>query len=225
MNGLNTPLGDGGKQNTMNDINTPIQSGGNGSREKILTAIKNNQPTFTPLPIVENYAQPFTDVVEKYKIVLQSIGGTVYEVNTIDAIIEILEAQFKDVQRILSVMDSFSGYAEMYTKDDDPHKLDNVDVAIIKAHFGVAENGSVWVTEELLHERVLPFICQHLVAVIDKSSIVPTMHAAYGKIANAAYGFGTFIAGPSKTADIEQSLVLGAHGPKTMTVFIMNHQG
>ena len=214
--------------NNINNRNTPahvpIQSGGDGSREKILAAIKNNQPTFTPLPMVENYVQPFTDVVEKYKIVLQSIGGTVYEVNTIDAVIEILKAQFKDVQRILSVMDSFSGYAEMYTKDDDPHKLDNVDVAIIKAHFGVAENGSVWVTEELLHERVLPFICQHLVAVIDKSSIVPTMHAAYDKMANAAYGFGTFIAGPSKTADIEQSLVLGAHGPKTMTVFIMNHQ-
>lgn len=215
--------------NNINNRNTPahvpIQSGGDGNREKILTAIKNNQPTFTPLPMVENYVQPFTDVVEKYKIVLQSIGGTVYEVNTIDAVIEILKAQFKDVQRILSVMDSFSGYAEMYTKDDDPHKLDNVDVAIIKAHFGVAENGSVWVTEELLHERVLPFICQHLVAVIDKSSIVPTMHAAYDKIANAVYGFGTFIAGPSKTADIEQSLVLGAHGPKTMTVFIMNYQG
>ncbi|MNW08326.1 Lactate utilization protein C [compost metagenome] len=47
------------------------------------------------------------------------------------------------------------------------------------------------------------------------------MHEAYQKIADSVYGFGTFIAGPSKTADIEQSLVLGAHGPKNMTVFIL----
>ena len=215
-------------QKIVKDRNTPepvpMQSGGEGGREKILAAIKNNQPAFTPLPIVENHLQPFTDVVEKYKTVLLSIGGTVHEVNNIDAIIEILKVQFKDVQRILSVMDAFSGYAEMYTQYDDPHKLDNVDVAIIKAHFGVAENGSVWVTEDILHERVLPFICQHLVAVIDKTTIVATMHDAYDKIAGAQYGFGTFIAGPSKTADIEQSLVLGAHGPKTMTVFILHHQ-
>ena len=208
-------------QNIVKNRKTPL---GDGDREKILAAIKNNQPAFTPLPIVENHLQPFTDVVEKYKTVLLSIGGTVHEVNNIDAIIEILKVQFKDVQRILSVMDAFSGYAEMYTQYDDPHKLDNVDVAIIKAHFGVAENGSVWVTEDILHERVLPFICQHLVAVIDKTTIVATMHDAYDKIAGAQYGFGTFIAGPSKTADIEQSLVLGAHGPKTMTVFILHHQ-
>jgi L-lactate dehydrogenase complex protein LldG len=192
------------------------------SREKILSAIKNNQPAFTPLPEVEYFEQSYTDIVEKYKTVLQSIGGAVHEVKDVAAIIEILQQQFKDAVRILSVVNSFSGYAEMYTKNDDPHKLDNVDVAIIKAHFGVAENGAVWVTEELLQERVLPFICQHLVAIIDKQNIVATMQQAYDSIAGTQYGFGTFIAGPSKTADIEQSLVLGAHGPKTMTVFIMN---
>lgn len=192
------------------------------SREKILSAIKNNQPAFTPLPEVEYFEQSYTDVVEKYKTILQSIGGEVHEVTDVAAIIEILRQQFKDSVRILSVTDSFSGYAEIYTQGDDPHKLDNVDVAIIKAHFGVAENGAVWVTENLLQERVMPFICQHLVAVIDKQNIVATMQQAYDRIAGTQYGFGTFIAGPSKTADIEQSLVLGAHGPKTMTVFIIN---
>lgn len=192
------------------------------SREKILSAIKNNQPVFTPLPEVEYFEQSYTDVVEKYKAILQSIGGDVHEVKDVAAIIEILRQQFKDSVRILSVIDSFSGYAEIYTKKDDPHKLDNVDVAIINTHFGVAENGAVWVTENLLQERVLPFICQHLVAIIDKQNIVATMQQAYDRIAEIQYGFGTFIAGPSKTADIEQSLVLGAHGPKTMTVFIMN---
>jgi len=69
----------------------------------------------------------------------------------------------------------------------------------------------------------LPFICQHLAVLLHKNDIVQTMHEAYATIGNNAYGFGLFIAGPSKTADIEQSLVLGAHGPKTMTVFVINH--
>lgn len=192
------------------------------SREKILSAIKNNEPAATPMPQIEYFAQPFTNVVDKYKTVLQSIGGTVQEVNTIAAIMEALKIQFKDAGRIISVVNSFAAYAEIYTQNDDPHKLDNVDVAIINAHFGVAENGAVWVTEAILQQRVLPFICQHLVAVINKQAIVATMQEAYDKIAGTQYGFGTFIAGPSKTADIEQSLVLGAHGPKTMTVFILN---
>ena len=214
-------------QHLINNLNTlapvPMQPvGDRGSRENILSTIKNNQPALTPLPALQNFVQPFTDVVEKYKTVLQSIGGTVQEVTHVNAIIEILKVQFKDAQRIISVVNTFSDYAEIYTQYDDPHKLDNVDVAIITAHFGVAENGSVWVTEELLHERVLPFICQHLVAIIYKENIVATMQEAYDKIAGTQYGFGTFIAGPSKTADIEQSLVLGAHGPKTMTVFIMS---
>ena len=86
---------------------------------------------------------------------------------------------------------------------------------------GVAENGSLWITEDLVKERVLPFICQHLVAIVSKRNIVASMHDAYDIIADRDYGFGTFIAGPSKTADIEQSLVLGAHGPRTMTVIMI----
>ena len=191
------------------------------SRDKILSGIKANQPSFIALPEVVNFVQPFTDVVEKYKTVLQVIGGTVHEVQNMAAIITILKAQFADVAKIISVLPTLNEYATFYQQGDDPHLLNDVDVAIIKAHFGVAENGSVWVTEAILQERVLPFICQHLVAIIDKKSIVPTMHEAYEKIAGTSYGFGTFIAGPSKTADIEQSLVLGAHGPKTMTVFIL----
>jgi L-lactate dehydrogenase complex protein LldG len=70
--------------------------------------------------------------------------------------------------------------------------------------------------------RALPFICQHLAVVLHKKDIVNNMQEAYTFIDDSKYGFGVFIAGPSKTADIEQSLVLGAHGPKTMTVFVLS---
>jgi len=105
---------------------------------------------------------------------------------------------------------------------DDPHGLENVELAILEAHFGVAENGACWITEDRMIERALPFIAQNLALVIHKKDIVLHMHEAYQRIADAGYGFGTFIAGPSKTADIEQSLVLGAHGPRSMTVFLID---
>jgi len=68
--------------------------------------------------------------------------------------------------------------------------------------------------------RALPFITQHIIMLVEIATLVPDMHAAYQKIGIDDYGFSTFIAGPSKTADIEQSLVLGAHGPRSMTIFM-----
>ncbi|MGZ3757875.1 MAG: LutC/YkgG family protein, partial [Mucilaginibacter sp.] len=103
-----------------------------------------------------------------------------------------------------------------------PHSFQDVELGIIRAHLGVAENGAVWIKEDLVNHRVLPFICQHLAIVLNRQSIVSTMHEAYEQIGVEDYGYGTFIAGPSKTADIEQSLVLGAHGSRTMTVFLMD---
>jgi len=83
----------------------------------------------------------------------------------------------------------------------------------------VAENGAVWVPEKNMIHRALPFIAQHLVLVVPASRLVATMHDAYASIAELG-GYGVFIAGPSKTADIEQSLVVGAHGARSMTVVL-----
>jgi L-lactate dehydrogenase complex protein LldG len=110
----------------------------------------------------------------------------------------------------------------------DPHALENVDLAILPTHFGVAENGACWITEAQMVQRALPFITQHLALVLRREDILPDMHAAYERIAaldaEEPYGFAAFIAGPSKTADIEQSLVLGAHGPASLTVFLLDEQ-
>ena len=134
----------------------------------------------------------------------------------------ILEDMFPKGGRIISTIKEFEPFSAFYHVHESPHLLENVEVAIIQAQFGVAENGAVWVTDELLPARILPFICQHLVAIVNRNDLVASMHNAYDIIGNSGYGFGAFIAGPSKTADIEQSLVLGAHGPKTMTVFLVD---
>ena len=105
-----------------------------------------------------------------------------------------------------------------YDKTLDGLSLAEVEVLEIDGEFGVAENGAIWLTEEALPHRVAPFICQHL--VINVSKIVPNMHAAYAELKKPNSSFGLFLAGPSKTADIEQSLVIGAHGARSLTVVI-----
>jgi L-lactate dehydrogenase complex protein LldG len=93
--------------------------------------------------------------------------------------------------------------------------------AYIKGSFGVAENGAIWVMESAMGNRILPFICEQLVLVLYKSELLSNMHDAYATIQIDKEGYGVFIAGPSKTADIEQSLVIGAHGPKALSVLII----
>ena len=105
-----------------------------------------------------------------------------------------------------------------YDKTLDGLSLAEVEGLEIDGEFGVAENGAIWLTEEALPHRVAPFICQHLVIHVKK--IVPHMHAAYEELKKPSSSFGLFLAGPSKTADIEQSLVIGAHGARSLTVVI-----
>jgi L-lactate dehydrogenase complex protein LldG len=145
----------------------------------------------------------------------------VAEVKDYAEILHILNAQFASANRIVSTVAELSSLTKGLAVNEDAHSLEDVDLAVILSPLAVSENGSIWLTDYHVPQRVLPFICQHLAVIIHKENLVSSMHEAYNKIGSADYGFGVFIAGPSKTADIEQSLVLGAHGPKSMTVFLM----
>jgi L-lactate dehydrogenase complex protein LldG len=193
-----------------------------GSREAMLKRIQQNQPPFIPAPVIPAFTPYFDDVLQKYMDVLKGIGGRVYLVDNYTDIITQIEADFRGAKRIVSFESKFAAIAEIPDSNNDPHNFKDVDVCVMSSPLAVAENAAVWISDKEMPVRVLPFIAQSLVAVIHKSSIVATMHDAYNIIGEKEYGFATFIAGPSKTADIEQSLVLGAHGPKTMTVFIIN---
>ena len=92
-------------------------------------------------------------------------------------------------------------------------------VAVVEGAFGVAENGAVWIPQNVKH-KALYFIAEALVIVLDRHSLVHNMQEAYELLAGQTYPFGTFISGPSKTADIEQALVMGAHGACTCLVIL-----
>ena len=191
------------------------------SREKILEAVLKNQPQTLELPDISMFKGDHNSSVQKYIDIFKKIGGSAYLVDNMAEIKELINDHFDVTKRIVTTQPDLSDIAEIISPAADPHKYEDVELAIIKAHFGVAENGAVWLTEDLMGQRIIPYICQHLAVIINAESIVPTLHEAYEIIGTGNYGFGGFIGGPSKTADIEQVLVLGAHGPLTMTVFIM----
>ena len=191
------------------------------SRERILNLVKENQPGYRELPVTFPSWKNEASLVELYSTVLSTIGGSVIPLNNLNEVSAYIATQFNGKGRIISTIPELAGVTEAGWENNDPHDFENVDLAIIKAHFGVAENAALWITEDLMQQRVVPFICQQLAVVVSAKTLVPTMHHAYELIGNADYGFGTFIAGPSKTADIEQSLVLGAHGPKSMIAFLL----
>lgn len=190
------------------------------SRESILKAVAQNQPQQSALPILDFQVTDTMHPVEKFKEVLVAIGGAVHSVTNYEEITELVKSNYDTASRIVNLVPELK-IGEPLVVCEDPHSLEDVELAIIRGKLGVAENAAIWITDDMLPQRVLPFITQNLAVVIDKETILPMMLQAYETIGTAEYGFGAFIAGPSKTADIEQSLVLGAHGSKSMRVFII----
>ena len=103
----------------------------------------------------------------------------------------------------------------------DPHELADVDVGVVRAQFGVAESGAVWLTQEDLVVDGLGFLSQHLVVLLDPEQIVADMHEAYRRIRLDLTAYGCFMMGPSATADVEATLVHGAQGVRSLNLFFL----
>ncbi|OAV42763.1 LUD domain-containing protein [Lewinella sp. 4G2] len=185
------------------------------SKQSILAAVRANKPADRPLPELPTYTPDPENDLAVFTASLGSSKGKVIPASTLD---DYLREQFPDAKVIASTVPEVTGNVDLDAIKE-PLELALVDVAIIGAQFAVAENGAMWVSERESIIRVLPFITQHLILIVE-GDIVPTMHEAYRKIKIDDTGFGVFIAGPSKTADIEQSLVIGAHGPRSLAVVI-----
>jgi len=180
------------------------------AREEILSRIKSNKPkevSLDDLPAFNGDAS-----VDAFRNSLEVVSGQSQEVLHQD-IEKTIKSLFPTATRIASSV--FQG-TETINEHSDSATLERIEVAVLYGEFGVAENGAVWVPETNMLNRALPFITQHLVLVVKKEDIVTNMHEAYGRCKAGSYG--AFITGPSKTADIEQSLVIGAHGARSLRV-------
>ncbi len=192
------------------------------SRSKILAKIKVSKPAYADL--LEMDLEIFNekiDFLDEFKRKVEIVGGKVFTVNSFEAILEQSKESYPNAKSIFSTLPNSNNFNTLAITDiKKPQELDDLDLLVLKGEFGVAENGAIWITDDNFPIRVLPFITKHLVLVIDKAEIVPYMHQAYERLKNQDYNFGLFLSGPSKTADIEQSLVIGAQGALSLSVFV-----
>ncbi|GAB3650122.1 LUD domain-containing protein [Echinicola sediminis] len=189
------------------------------SKEAILSAIKQNKPAETALPDLLSFPDE-SNLIERYEKGLSGNGGKLQVAESIEAVEAYIKENFSKDQLIASLVEGVNGNLDVNTISD-PHDLEHVELAILNGVMGVAENGAIWMPEGNVVHRVLPFIAQHLIIVLKEETLLTNMHQAYEKVQVNEEGYGVFIAGPSKTADIEQSLVIGAHGPRSLTVFLI----
>jgi L-lactate dehydrogenase complex protein LldG len=193
------------------------------SREAILASLRRNAPPVSPLPeppAAITYADPERQFAEAFT----SVGGKFVriaspaEINTELGKIE----SYTQARKIASLIPEIGGANVDLAALKDPHELEGLDIAIIAGEFGVAENAAVWVPGSTLGpHRAIFVVTQHLVLVVPAGQIVHNMQQAYDRIRLERPGFGIFISGPSKTADIEQALVIGAHGARSCTLFLV----
>jgi L-lactate dehydrogenase complex protein LldG len=191
------------------------------SRANILAAIKNSQPDYQELTVQFKFDTVYDNLFDKFSEILSFVGGKAMAVSSYDQIKADIKANYSGVKNIATTIPVLSELADFDLSIENPHELEHLNLAIIEGQFGVAENAAIWVSEKHLPHRVLPMITQYLAIVISASDLVSNMHRAYERLQVDETGFGTFISGPSKTADIEQSLVIGAHGARGLTVYVM----
>lgn len=191
-----------------------------GAREKMLQQIKNNKPAETALPVKVNFVSDYENTEAKFVETLASVYTEVIVASSNAELKSMVEEMYKGIVNRATTIPALSDWADFSLKTADPHDLELIEIAVLQAEFGVAENGAVWISDNHLPHRALPFITQNLAFVIPRNKLVNNMHDAYQILADTT-GWGCFISGPSKTADIEQSLVIGAHGARSLVVFLL----
>lgn len=190
------------------------------NKEYILNKIRRN--------IGEQYAMPsfdglvpttYANAEEQFVKMSITVGGRVERLADYKDVNELISRVYPDARVIASNVEGVDATLSPDTvaKAQD---LNGTDVGVVRGEIGVAENGCIWIPQTM-KERVVCFISEYLVILLDHRNIVNNMHEAYARISMNDYGYGTFISGPSKTADIAQALVMGAQAARGVTVVLV----
>lgn len=220
-----------------------------GSRQRVLGALRATSPQPIALPDLAAWTAPnsiaspaenrgatptSTPTVpamgpgDAFKAALEDAGAQLARIGVEEQLGDVLaeHAPYTSARRVVSGLDRIASRGEGTSGAADARALADVDVTVARGRFGVAENGAIWCDGEGLPHRAAYFLCQHLVLVVREATLVDTLHDAYERIDAQPdwcreQAWSGFIAGPSKTADIEQALVVGAHGPRSLLVVLV----
>ena len=191
------------------------------SKEDILKKYRANiREQFDMPDLSDIQAITYPDPLLQFMNMTKSVGGNSIEVDAGRDINELIRELYPDAKEIASNLPEITIATRNPDEVGRARDLNGTDVGIIRGKFGVAENGCVWIPQQM-KEKAVCFISENLVILLPKSQIVNNMHEAYRRIEFNDYGYGTFISGPSKPADIAQVLVMGAQAARSATILLL----
>ena len=188
-------------------------------KEELLNKLRRNVVRQFDMPSKPVDGIVYSDVTNQFVEMSKTVGAKILEVKSSDDLNSVIREAYPNAKIFAS---SINGIEADLNPDTiaSAADLNGTDVGIIQGELGVAENGCVWIPQTM-KERAVCFISEELVILLDKNNIVSNMHEAYKRIQMPDYGYGVFISGPSKTADIEQALVMGAQAARGVTVILV----
>lgn len=190
-------------------------------KEDILSRYRANIKQQFDMPSLDDIKGiTYPDPLVQFISISEGVGGKLVELEPGKDINDLIRELYPEAKEIASNLPEITIATRNPDTIGSPQALNNTDVGVIRGMFGVAENGCIWIPQQMV-EKAVCFISENLVILLKKSEIVNNMHEAYKRIEFNDYGYGTFISGPSKTADIAQVLVMGAQAARSATVVLM----
>jgi L-lactate dehydrogenase complex protein LldG len=189
------------------------------SRDEIIASIRANRPQVEcPLPPVPLFdANPPASLLDAFKESLTRMGGVVLEPPAAGDLLEPIRNKIADGQVVCSTVPEIAGDRDI-ARVNAPWQLADVDFAIVRASCGIAETGSVLLSDADLRVNALAYLAQHLIVLLDPADIVVNIHHAYAHPDFRSAHYACFHTGPSATADIEGVLIHGAQGVRSLSM-------
>ncbi|RKR36031.1 LUD domain-containing protein [Paraburkholderia sp. BL17N1] len=187
------------------------------TREAFLDKVRQAQPPARPRPEVPLFDAAGGDLRARFTAALQAMGGTCVEATSAAEVSGLIRERFGDEASVASASAEVSGTRPL-TADTEPASLQDIDVGVVRARFGVAETGSVWFSEREYVVNALGYIVQHLVVLLDPAQLIDGLQDVYRRDDFRDARYAALVTGPSATADIEGVLIRGAQGVRSLTV-------
>jgi len=195
------------------------------SRDEILASIRVNLPRVErPLPEVPLFDdKPPASLLAAFKESLHVMGGVLLDPPASGDALAPVRDKIAGAKVVCSTVPEIRGNRDIAAIGT-PQELADVDYAIVRASFAVAETGSVLLSEADLHVNAVAYLAQHLIVLLDPADIVINLHHAYRRAEFRNAHYVAFHSGPSATADIEGVLIHGAQGVRSLSVLPLARQ-
>ena len=188
------------------------------TREYILNKVHRNQPAPRELPAIPGFHREPESLISEFEKALKDMAGEFVE-SPPSNFPAYLRGKFPDAKNICSVVPEYSGNKKPEDYNNWSDAAD-IDVTIVRSPLGVAETGSVLLTENELRVNTIGFLAHDIVILLDPKEIVENIHDAYQHPAFRESKYAVLMTGPSGSADIAGNTVHPAQGVMTLTVIL-----